>query len=140
MTISIPSTVLHSTQRRARTFRIDLVKSEKIEISKLRNVNKHFFRTCAWGQHRADNGEEKHDEEKPEDDAVEKEPEPIKEKGEDYDFIVSGAIGNSAQSPEVKVWRVESDRIKHIHNLTGHSLGIVSVDVSPNGKCKLDHP
>lgn len=60
----------------------------------------------------------------------------MKEKGEDYDFIVSGAIGHAAESPEVKVWRVENNGIKLIHNLTGHSLGIVSVDVSPNGKCK----
>jgi WD40 repeat protein len=50
---------------------------------------------------------------------------------------VSGAIGSGADSPEVKVWKVESDRIKHLHSLTGHSLGIVSVDVSPNGKCKF---
>lgn len=94
-----------------------------------------LFRTCAWGQHR--NEEEKQDEEKPEDEtAAEKVPEPVKEKGEDYDFIVSGAIGNGSDSPEVKVWRVEANGIKHVHSLTGHSLGIVSVDVSPNGKCK----
>lgn len=96
-----------------------------------------YFRACAWGQHRADTDEEKHDEEKPDDETVEKEPEPIKDKGEDFDFIVSGAIGVGSESPEVKVWRVGTDRIKHIHSLTGHSLGIVSVDVSPNGKCKF---
>lgn len=61
----------------------------------------------------------------------------MKDKGEDYDFVVSGAIGHADSPVEVKVWRVESDKIKHIHSLTGHSLGIVSVDVSPNGKCKL---
>lgn len=95
------------------------------------------FRSCAWGQHRISNEEEKRDEEKADDETVEKEPEPIKDKGEDYDFIVSGAIGAASESPEVKVWRVEKDRIEHIHSLTGHSLGVVSVDVSPNGKCKL---
>lgn len=62
----------------------------------------------------------------------------MKEKGEDYDFIVSGAIGHAAESPELKVWRVENNGVKQIHSLTGHSLGIVSVDVSPNGKCKFD--
>ena len=92
-------------------------------------------RACAWGQHRCE--EEKQDEEKPEDENADKEPEPVKEKGEDYDFIVSGALGHQADSPQVKVWRVESNGIKQLHNLTGHSLGIVSVDVSPNGKCKL---
>lgn len=60
----------------------------------------------------------------------------MKEKGEEYDFIVSGALGDLHDSPQVKVWRVESDGVKHLHSLTGHSLGIVSVDVSPNGKCK----
>lgn len=94
-----------------------------------------FERTCAWGQKR--NEEEKKDEEKPAEgeEGIEKEPEAEKPLGEEYDFIVSGGIG-AADSPEVKVWRVENDRIKQIHSLTGHSLGIVSVDVSPNGKCK----
>lgn len=96
------------------------------------------LRSCAWGQHRAnDDEEEKHDEEKAEDETVVKEPEPVKEKGEDFDFIVSGAIGHGSESPEVKVWRVNNDKIKLIHSLIGHSLGIVSVDVSPNGKCKI---
>lgn len=98
----------------------------------------YHFRTCAWGQHVAENEEEKHDEEKEESDTAEKEPEkPPKKKGGDYDFIVSGAIGNGSDSPEVKIWKVASDRVKLIHTLNGHSLGIVSVDVSPNGKCEF---
>jgi hypothetical protein len=87
---------------------------------------------------------EKHDEEKADDETAEKELEAPKAKGEDYDFIVSGAVsgagsGHASDSPEVKVWKVQNDvkKIQHIHTLTGHSLGIVSVDVSPNGKCKL---
>ena len=48
---------------------------------------------------------------------------------------MSGAIGNP--ETEVKVWRVEDDKFTHLHSLAGHSLGIVSVEVSPNGKCKL---
>jgi WD40 repeat protein len=69
---------------------------------------------------------------------IQNEPETVQEKAEDYDFIVSGAVAHGSDSPEVKVWRVRSDRVDHIHSLTtGHSLGIVSVDVSPNGKCKL---
>lgn len=97
-----------------------------------------IHRTCAWGQHVAETEEEKQDEEKAGSDTAEKEPEaPPKKKGEDYDFIVSGAIGNGSESPEVKIWKVENDKVKQIHSLNGHSLGIVSVDVSPNGKCKI---
>lgn len=37
----------------------------------------------------------------------------------------------------MKVWKVENDKVKLLHSLNGHSLGIVSVDVSPNGKCEF---
>ena len=49
---------------------------------------------------------------------------------------MSGAIGSGSDGPEVKVWRVGNEGIKPLHTLTGHSLGVVSVDVSPNGKCE----
>lgn len=62
---------------------------------------------------------------------------PPKEKGEEYDFIVSGSIGHGHENPEVKVWKVVNNKVKNLHTLSGHSLGVVSVDVSPNGKCKL---
>lgn len=97
------------------------------------------FRSCSWGKHRVDAEEEKKDEDKPESEETEKEPEPVKVKGEEYDFIVSGALGSGSESPEVKVWRVDNKQVKLTHSLTGHSLGIVSVDVSPNGKCKLSN-
>lgn len=49
---------------------------------------------------------------------------------------MSGAIGHGqSENPEVKVWRVENDKLIHTLSLSAHSLGIVSVDVSPNGKC-----
>lgn len=115
-----------------------MVRKEKLNFIKLQNVNNvliFLYRACAYGQHRFE--EEKQDDEKPEDESLEKESAPIKEKGENYDFIVSGALGHQSDSPHVKVWRVESNGIKLLHSLTGHSLGIVSVDVSPNGKCKL---
>lgn len=57
------------------------------------------------------------------------------DKEKEYDFIVSGAIG--AENPEVKVWRIDNDKFIHKMSLNGHSLGIVSVDVSPNGKCVI---
>ena len=51
-------------------------------------------------------------------------------------ILVSGAIGHGqSENPEVKVWRVENDKLIHTLSLSAHSLGIVSVDVSPNGKC-----
>lgn len=61
----------------------------------------------------------------------------MKEKGEEYDFVVSGALGHGCDAPEVKVWKVQNDRLKLMHSLGSHSLGIVSVDVSPNGKCNF---
>lgn len=97
------------------------------------------FRTCAWGTHKPDAIEEKQPEtENPETENTEI-PELSKPKDEEeYEFIVSGAIGQGNDSPEVKVWKVVNERVKNIHTLTGHSLGIVSVDISPNGKCMKD--
>ena len=95
-------------------------------------------RTCAWGHFKPEPEEEPEEsQETPENpDEIEnpfapKEKKPAKE---EYDFIVSGAIGNP--ETEVKVWRVEDDKFTHLHSLAGHSLGIVSVEVSPNGKCR----
>lgn len=104
-----------------------------------------FLRTCAWGQYNPENEEEeteKQDEpEKPEGEEMETEDQPAKEEKQKkplkdpYEFIVSGALGNP-ENPQVKVWKVEGEKFTPMHTLSEHSLGIVSVDVSKNGKCK----
>ena len=98
-----------------------------------------YSRSCAWGQFRNEAEPEKKDdaekiegEEAPEKEAT---PPPSKEKVPDFDFVVSGGLVSGQESPEVKVWQINNDKLQHIHSLPGHSLGIVSVDVSPNGKC-----
>lgn len=104
-----------------------------------------YSRSCAWGQFRNEaEPEKKDDAEKVEgEEAPEKEatPPPSKDKVPDFDFVVSGGLVSGQESPEVKVWQINNDKLQHIHSLPGHSLGIVSVDVSPNGKCKkIKHP
>lgn len=46
------------------------------------------------------------------------------------DYIISGGVDDL-----VKVWELQDDRLSLKHNLEGHSLGVVSVAVSNNGKC-----
>lgn len=45
------------------------------------------------------------------------------------DFIVTGGLDDC-----VKIWNVKDDKISFSKGLEGHSLGIVSVDVSSSGK------
>lgn len=94
-----------------------------------------FCRTCAWGTHKPEIVEDKPETENPENPDATPELEKPKDE-EEYEFIVSGALGQGNENPEVKVWKVVNDKVKNIHTFTGHSLGIVSVDISPNGKCK----
>lgn len=47
------------------------------------------------------------------------------------DCIVTGGVDDL-----VKVWELQGDRLTLKHNLEGHSLGVVSVAISNNGKCK----
>ena len=51
---------------------------------------------------------------------------------EERDFIVTGGVDDC-----VKVWEYENDKMKLRNTLTGHSLGVVSVDVSSDGESKL---
>lgn len=46
------------------------------------------------------------------------------------DYIVTGGVDDL-----VKVWELKEDRLVLKHKLEGHSLGVVSVAVSNNGKC-----
>lgn len=49
------------------------------------------------------------------------------------DFIVTGGLDDL-----VKIWDLSSDNTLSLaHQLTGHSLGVVSVAVSSDGKSKL---
>lgn len=50
------------------------------------------------------------------------------------DYIITGALDDL-----VKVWELQDDKLELKHNLEGHSLGVVSVDVSSNGKCKFKY-
>lgn len=55
------------------------------------------------------------------------------------DYIITGGVDDL-----VKVWELQDDRLVLKHNLEGHSLGVVSVAVSNNGKClfllfRIDH-
>jgi hypothetical protein len=132
--------VLSSTQGGVGTHWIDLVSEKNLFFAISRNVNNNFvfpsLRTCAWGQFKPEDETEKQDEaEKPDSEEMEAEPKEKPLKKDPYDFIVSGALGNP-ENPEVKVWRLGEDIFTPLHSLTEHSLGIVSVDVSPNGKCK----
>ncbi|XP_065074864.1 superkiller complex protein 8 [Ochlerotatus camptorhynchus] len=53
-----------------------------------------------------------------------------KNSGEFRDFVVTGGLDD-----RVKVWDVKPDnKLKLRNTFTGHSLGVVSVDVSSNGK------
>lgn len=50
---------------------------------------------------------------------------------EKEDFIVTGGLDDC-----VKIWNVNDNKMSLAHSLEGHSLGIVSVDVSSSGKSK----
>ena len=55
-----------------------------------------------------------------------------KQKPETVDFIVTGGLDDL-----VKVWDIREDNtLKLRHQLKGHSLGVVSVAVSSDGKSK----
>ncbi|KAJ8975554.1 hypothetical protein NQ317_000737, partial [Molorchus minor] len=48
------------------------------------------------------------------------------------DYIVTGGVDDL-----VKVWELQDDRLSLKYNLEGHSLGVVSVAISNNGKPTL---
>lgn len=48
------------------------------------------------------------------------------------DYIVTGGVDDL-----VKVWELQDDRLVLKHKLEGHSLGVVSVAISNNGKRNL---
>lgn len=76
----------------------------------------------AWG--RTKNSEEKSDVDmKDPDDA------PEKNESEASDFIVTGSLDDT-----VKIWNVKDNRLDLQKQLSGHSLGVVSVAVSSDGK------
>lgn len=48
------------------------------------------------------------------------------------EYIITGGVDDL-----VKVWELEDDHLKMKYQLEGHSLGVVSVAVSNDGKRKL---
>lgn len=54
---------------------------------------------------------------------------PDKNDGELSDFIVTGSLDDT-----VKIWDVKDNRLELQQQLTGHSLGVVSVAVSSDGR------
>lgn len=77
----------------------------------------------AWGRMR--NSEEKSDAEmKDAENDV-----PDKNDGELSDFIVTGSLDDT-----VKIWDVKDNRLELQQQLSGHSLGVVSVAVSSDGR------
>lgn len=48
---------------------------------------------------------------------------------EKNDFIVTGSLDDT-----VKVWSIKEDRLKLRKELSGHSLGVVSVAISNDGQ------
>lgn len=77
----------------------------------------------AWG--RTNTNDEKSDTEMKETDDYTRE----KPEGELNDFIVTGSLDDT-----VKIWDVKGDRLDLQQQLSGHSLGVVSVAVSSDGK------
>lgn len=48
------------------------------------------------------------------------------------DYVVTGSLDDY-----VKVWNCVDDKLQLLHQLSGHSLGVVSVDISSDGKSKF---
>lgn len=47
------------------------------------------------------------------------------------DYLVTGGLDDL-----VKVWELHNDKLELKHKLEGHSLGVVSVAISTDGRCK----
>lgn len=46
-------------------------------------------------------------------------------------FIITGGLDDL-----IKVWQLDNGKLEVRHQLEGHSLGVISVAVSPDGKSK----
>lgn len=45
------------------------------------------------------------------------------------DFLITGGLDDL-----IKIWRLENGKLEEKFQLEGHSLGVISVAVSPDGK------
>lgn len=47
------------------------------------------------------------------------------------DFLITGSLDDV-----VKVWELKNDKLQLKHDLEGHSLGVISVAISSDGRSK----
>lgn len=86
---------------------------------KVENAHTESIYSCAWSQYKTD----QYDHDDDDDEGAEI----------NQNFIVTGGLDNA-----IKIWNVCDDNSLILkHELNGHSLGIVSVDVSPDGRSKI---
>lgn len=85
--------------------------------------------SCTWGRTRIDKpkkttggDEDEHMEDSTEEGKDASDP-------EYKDFIVTGGLDDF-----VKIWDVDDEKLRLRYSMAGHSLGVVSVTVSPDGK------
>lgn len=100
-------------------------------MHKEENAHEDGIWSCAWGrtQPKKPAGEEETEKDK-EESRGEFVLHDEKQKPEPVDFIVTGGLDDL-----VKVWDIRDDNtLKLRHQLKGHSLGVVSVAVSSDGK------
>ncbi|VEN50255.1 unnamed protein product, partial [Callosobruchus maculatus] len=93
-------------------------------LLKKENAHDESIWSCAWGRYSGEKkkkNDDDHQDDKSRDSIMSDEP-PI-------DYIVTGGVDDL-----VKVWELQDDRLILKHNLEGHSLGVVSVAISNNGK------
>ncbi|CAH1260001.1 unnamed protein product [Diabrotica balteata] len=95
-------------------------------LHKKDNAHDECIWSCFWGRYAPEKKKKSEDDNQGDD---EKSRDSILSDEPPTDYIVTGGVDDL-----VKVWELQDDRLVLKHNLEGHSLGVVSVAVSHNGK------